>query len=255
VKSFHQEQSPEALGVGVTNYNISAMKHMTTGLMVNIGEFEEYQFNGSDDNENSHEELVVCSKELRAMLSYCEVTVTPFFLLYYTAGGKPIKLSSGDDGTGVKVDIVLATLETKKGAGNTQLTHSQGQSQGAQRRVQPQEALETEVAGMRNGNDPSHSTGQEPADKQQGQNQQHQQMVEERDDQGVLLGDDDLENGPFSDITPEDRHAIKERVTNSTRNIVKEGVTNSSRNIGDESKDKPVRRRLKRLLDSSSDED
>lgn len=68
VKSFHQEQSPEALGVGVTNYNINAMKHMTTGLMVNIGEFEEYQFNGNGENgsnEDSHEELVVCSKEVR----------------------------------------------------------------------------------------------------------------------------------------------------------------------------------------------
>jgi hypothetical protein len=44
VKSFHQEQSPEALGEGVTNYNFNAIKHMTTGLMVNIGKYNFYVY-------------------------------------------------------------------------------------------------------------------------------------------------------------------------------------------------------------------
>jgi hypothetical protein len=73
--------------------------------------------------------------------------------------------------TGVKVDLVLATLETKKGAGNTQSQQSHGQSQGVQRRFQPQESAVT-VTGIRNGNNGNHSVGEEPAVRQQGQKQQ-----------------------------------------------------------------------------------
>lgn len=177
--------------------------------------------------------ITIQSIQLRAMLSYCEVTVTPFFFLYFTAGGKPIKLSSGDE-TGVKVELVLATLETKRGSGGRN-TQSQ-QSQGEQRRSQPQEAV---VNGTRNGNDSNHFVGQEPADRQQGQRQKHQQqIIKERDDDLVMAD----ENGPFSDITP----GCRDEMTNSSRNDMDANA----------SKEKPiVRRRLKRLLDSSSDED
>lgn len=175
--------------------------------------------------------------QLRAMLSYCEITATPFFFLYFTTGGKPIKLASGDE-TGVQVDLVLATLETKRGSGGRNAQSQQ--SQGEQRRSQPQEAV---VNGTGNGNDGNHFVGQESADRQQGQRQKHpQQIIKGRDDD-LEMAD---ENGPFSDITP------------GCRDEMKEGVTNSGRNDMDDnaSKAKPiVRRRLKRLLDSSSDED
>lgn len=69
VKSFHQEQgqdSTSAKGKGGKN---NAVKHMTTGLVVNIQEFEEYEFydDGEGEGEGSQErseELVVCSKEV-----------------------------------------------------------------------------------------------------------------------------------------------------------------------------------------------
>jgi hypothetical protein len=99
------------------------------------------------------------------------------------------------------------------------------------------------VDGTRNRNDGNYFVGQEPGDRQQGQRQKHQQQINEERDDDLVMAD---ENGPFSDITP------------GCRDEMKEGVTNSSRNDMDAnaSKEKPiVRRRLKRLLDSSSDED
>lgn len=179
------------------------------------------------------------------MLSYCEVTVTPFFFLYFTIGGRPIKLSSGNDGTGVQVDLVLATLEIKK-VGGGRNTQSQ-QSQGGQRRSQPQGTAVRDQNGVRNANENNKSFAeQESADRRQEQQQKHQQQIsEEHDDELVVLD----ENGPFSDITAGNKE--KEKTTGDMG-------ANSSRNNEDTivSKEKPIiRRRLKRLLDSDSDED
>lgn len=67
VKSFHQEQAND--NSSASGRGRSAMKHMTTGLAVNIGEFDEYDFIVSDqtdqiEEENRFEELVVCSREV-----------------------------------------------------------------------------------------------------------------------------------------------------------------------------------------------
>ena len=50
------------------------------------------------------------------MLNYCEVTDTPYFFLYFTTGGRPLKISANEDGQrqNIKVDLVLATLLTRK---------------------------------------------------------------------------------------------------------------------------------------------
>ena len=76
VKSFHQEASSDSTNGGSkgSNDRSNAMKHMTTGLVVNIGEFDEYDFVNSEAEGRSGgdncEELVVCSKEVHNILFY-----------------------------------------------------------------------------------------------------------------------------------------------------------------------------------------
>lgn len=69
VKSFHHEQPLDA--AGYNGGRSSVMRHMTTGLVVNIGEFDEYSFRDCNaagealgHSEGRCEELVVCSKEV-----------------------------------------------------------------------------------------------------------------------------------------------------------------------------------------------
>ena len=67
VKSFHQDSTEDAFHGGSNNRK-SAVKHMTTGLVVNTGEFEEYNFINNEEegsDANTCEELVVCSKEVK----------------------------------------------------------------------------------------------------------------------------------------------------------------------------------------------
>ena len=74
VKSFHHEQPFDVAGYNGARSNV--MKHMTTGLVVNIGEFDEYNFtdcNAASDglglSDSRCEELVVCSKEVSSAVS------------------------------------------------------------------------------------------------------------------------------------------------------------------------------------------
>ena len=48
------------------------------------------------------------------------MTDTPYFFLYFTTGGRPLKISTNENGQrqNVKVDLVLATLSTRKKDGN-----------------------------------------------------------------------------------------------------------------------------------------
>ena len=124
VKSFHQE---------IDTVNNSAVangtnqKHMTTGLVLSINEFQEFHYieNGLGNDsveQDNFEELVVCTKELKAMLSYCESTNTPNFYMFFSVGGLPIKLRCGPDNEGsdnttpIRVGMVLATRETRRQA-------------------------------------------------------------------------------------------------------------------------------------------
>ena len=74
------------------------------------------------------------------MLNYCEAAETPFFSFFFTSGGRPVKLTAGGDrdtdrdrgGGHVKVDLVLATLSIRQPGGNanrSQQDHSPHQSQ------------------------------------------------------------------------------------------------------------------------------
>lgn len=72
VKSFHHEQPFDNTGHNGGRSNV--MRHMTTGLVVNVGEFDEYNFtdcNPASDglrlSEDRCEELVVCSKEVNCI--------------------------------------------------------------------------------------------------------------------------------------------------------------------------------------------
>lgn len=129
---------------------------MRTGAEVNASEFLEYHFYGNRENvddeaeedEEYCEELVVCSKEVRALLNYCETTETPNFYLYFTCGGRPVKLSSGSR-VDVKVELILATLETRRQA-------------------------------IRQHEQVNRQTPSEPAPRQQKQQKQRQQQSEER---------------------------------------------------------------------------
>ena len=72
VKSFHQDSASDPFHGG-SNDRHSAIKHMTTGLIVNTDEFDEYNYNFTNNEEDGNsivtcEELVVCSKEVRAFL-------------------------------------------------------------------------------------------------------------------------------------------------------------------------------------------
>ena len=127
VKSYHQDEVSTSSGTGTSNAPTSvSKKYMRTGAEVNASEFSEYHFYGNreqeqddedagEEDEEYCEELVVCSKEVRALLSYCEATETPNFYLYFTCGGRPVKLSSGSR-VDVKVELILATLETRRQA-------------------------------------------------------------------------------------------------------------------------------------------
>lgn len=73
VKSFHHDHPMDSSSA--SSRGINSMKHMTTGLAINIDEFEEYEFqdviNDDDGDEmreqNRSEELVICSKEVSAI--------------------------------------------------------------------------------------------------------------------------------------------------------------------------------------------
>ena len=70
VKSFHQDSADDASHRNNNNQR-NAIRHMTTGLVVNTGEFEEYNFINNEEegsNANTCEELVVCSKEVSCYL-------------------------------------------------------------------------------------------------------------------------------------------------------------------------------------------
>ena len=128
MKSYHQDEVSAPTGTGSGNAPSSVnKKYMRTGAEVCASEFSEYHFYGKrapeeeeeqdagEEEEEYCEELVVCSKEVRALLSYCESTETPHFHLYFTCGGRPVKLSS-ESRVDVKVELILATLETRRQA-------------------------------------------------------------------------------------------------------------------------------------------
>ena len=160
--------SSSSSGGGVVAAVGGSKKHLSTTLSVNVAEFDEYVFNGEapppedpDDDEEEEggvephsEELVACVKEMRAMLQYCVVVERPTFVLYFTAGGRPIKLSSGTQND-VQVDLVLATLETHRQALRQQghrLHHQQQQPQPQQQQQQPQPQLTSESEVVRPAN-------------------------------------------------------------------------------------------------------
>ena len=164
---------------------------MRTGAEVNVSEFSEYHFYGNreqgqdddedagEDDEEYCEELVVCSKEVRALLNYCEVTETPNFYLFFTCGGRPVKLSGGSR-VDVKVELILATLETRRQAirQNEQANRQTPSAHApAPRRQQQQQQQQQQ----------SSSSRQQP---QQQQRQQRQQQPEERGRGAPVLTDE-----------------------------------------------------------------
>ena len=172
VKSYHQQDEAGAGFVGTSSSSLSAVaggpvtkKYMSTDLSVNVSEFEEYEFVSPDymtsrtgggnvegaggGEEEDFEELVVCSKELCAMLGFCESTEVAYFFLHFTCGGQPIKLSSTRDTGGghralIKVELVLATLETRRQAIRKQAQEQQHQRQQRQQRQPPGPAVVAE---------------------------------------------------------------------------------------------------------------
>jgi hypothetical protein len=174
VKSYHQQDESGSAAASSSSSGVAGgqvtKKYMSTGLTVNVAEFEEYEFASPDSyaptggrhadgaeggEEEDFEELVVCSKELCAMLGFCDSTEIAYFYLYFTCGGQPIKLSSSRDSDGgshrppIKVELVLATLETRRQAIRKQTQQQQHQQhqqqQQQQRRQQRQQPPEPQI--------------------------------------------------------------------------------------------------------------
>ena len=178
VKSYHQDEMSASTSTGSGNALSSvSKKYMRTGAEVSASEFSEYYFYGNraedeeeedagEEEEEYCEELVVCSKEVRAMLHYYETTEAPHFYLYFTCGGRPVKLSS-ESRVDVKVELILATLETRRQAIR--------QQEQANRQAPPVPA-----PAPRQQKQPSSSRQQLPLPPPQQQQQQRQQQSEGR---------------------------------------------------------------------------
>lgn len=175
------------------------------------------------------------------MLNYCEVTETPFFYFFFTTGGRPIKLSTGADtqAGSVKVDLVLATLETRHRGGPRAFQQQQQSSY-----LQP--LSQSMVAGT------SSDTMTREEDKDQGQGESAAQSRGSQYVQGsqrLLSRDQDTVSMPVS-LSPQHGYGGEEQqagggdMTSAAESLNGSSVTS-----------RPAKRRPKRLLDSSSDEE
>jgi hypothetical protein len=184
------------------------------------------------------------------MLSYCEVTETPFFYFYFTTGGRPIKLSSGiDHGSFVKVDLVLATLETKhRGYGSgggggpgtaprtQQQQHQRGSQAAVERRVPSQQNENENAADNRN--------SYAPVEDVSSRKRNASQDMREEEEESVPLSYRDGFDGYYRD--PTQQRTQPPAVTVDPEIGANNGKVDNFR---------PTKRRLKRLSDTSSDED
>lgn len=180
------------------------------------------------------------------MLSYCEVTETPFFYFYFTTGGRPIKLSSGsDDGSFVRVDLVLATLETKhRGTGTGSGAASRTQQQGSQA-VEQQRHLPS----SQNETDPSNGNHLVSTENKSGRkrNASQESRGEDGDEETVPLSYRDGFDGYYRDPSQQQQNQTALAGNDSD-------IHHNSDNV-DRIRPGKNKRRLKRLNDSSSDEE
>jgi hypothetical protein len=206
--------------------------------------------------------------QLRVMLSYCEVTEAPFFYFYFTTGGRPIKLSSGSDhGSFVKVDLVLATLETKHrgfgtgsgcGPGTTPRTQQQQQQHGShvavEQRLSSQQNENGNETDNRNCFAPIDENGNEtynrncfaPIEDVSSRKRNASQNMREEEEESVPLSYRDGFDGYYRDPTQQRTHPPFVTVDPEIR---------SNSNSSKVDNFRPAKRRLKRLSDTSSDED
>ena len=192
-------------------------------------------------------------------MNYCEVSETPFFYFYFTTGGRPIKLSacSNNQKGSVKVDLVLATLETKH-----DLNAMKNQQQ-QHRRLERNPALQDDGEGDQQQQQPMsarHSRGDDQVDQKN-----VKLLVDKghrREDDGAHSGSSGGRSRPVcldeSSVPPRDADADDAEFIphNHSRDRQHLAPAHSHSNGEDQSHvEKSSKRRLKRLLDSSSDEE
>ena len=185
------------------------------------------------------------------MLNYCEVTNTPFFFLYFTTGGSPLKLSTNDNDQrqNIKVDLVLATLSTRRkgeirprnGDRNSQQHPTQQQQQQQQQQKQQTQQLSNNVSISKGKDDTDFRTYQNSTNPQNAYC--HVKEEEEEEDGDIIITNDKQNQQQQQE---QDQHDLSDSNDKSTIQT----NTNHIKNMRQSNK-----KRLKRLLESSSDEE
>jgi hypothetical protein len=83
IKSYHQEHDVEISTLS------GLRKYMSTEMSLDTAEFEVYEYNSSVGGE----ELVICIKEVKALLGLCEANEVADLCLYFSQSASPIKFS------------------------------------------------------------------------------------------------------------------------------------------------------------------
>jgi hypothetical protein len=107
VRSYHQinEFYSQTLHKLQPSAEVKRNSVVSTGLCVNISEFEIYDYRSQADSEA----LVFCVKEMASFVGFCEVLDMQHFNFYYSTGGSAIKFSVGLDT--FSVSLIMATLQ------------------------------------------------------------------------------------------------------------------------------------------------
>jgi hypothetical protein len=85
-----------------------AKRHVSTILRIHVNEFDRYDFKYEEDEKQG---LIICFKESRSLLAFCESVDIPMFTLFFSEGGQPVKVQC-DNGF-FAVSVIIASLEYK----------------------------------------------------------------------------------------------------------------------------------------------